>query len=674
MIRRTGLLILLLVLVKFINAQNSYFFKEIKIGVNSPISFSNPNYGGLSLETDGLKVQLGTLGGMEGINGLEGSLDSYAGSFGFQSVGKAYPLQLKNLQATRIDANNNGQNVILVMFATNDFKHHFICEIYYSANEKTEAGIIAQSIYYDENANNTSITNTSSNQAITSTSNSSVEKSADDEVKNKPVNSNITTGLTKGAKAPDFTLKDISGKSISLSDLKGKTVMLDFWGTWCGPCIESIPELKALYQKYRNNNFEIVSVANDRNEEKWRSVVNNKGMTWTNVIDQTEAVTKQYQIKAFPTLMLIDANGIFVSTQAYENDVEEYLNATKESSIINSNSTPSINSDNQTSITAPVTNTHLNGKPIEKITWQLLSTYSPDGYIILDDYLKAPSEYQGTTSSGDSDFTVWIEGTAEKDIVNSANTVVHEMCHGYTGKLYLKLLQDEGKPVENGSYSAFYIGNHKAILVKHTDVYETKEINSIFPEKLKTSRYATYVYPSEKIMGSQQSGCYGLLDELNAYYWGTRTSYDFYNYFKNKSNTQQGWSNFFSDFYGTSYAYLEFKSYILYYLLYAKDNHKDIYDGIMANKDFLEAFQKVDDNWSKLITDFRKLRQNFIAEQKRNGMAIKEEGGFLYFGSNGTGNFSEIYNLFKEELKGEKFQALTNALGLRSSSAPELFD
>ena len=76
------------------------------------------------------------------------------------------------------------------------------------------------------------------------------------------------------------------------------------------------------------------------------------------------------------------------------------------------------------------------------------------------------------------------------------------------------------------------------------------------------------------------------------------------------------WADFFDGFYGTYYAYPEFKSYIFVYMIYAKDNHRDVYDGILQNKDFLSAFKKVDENWTNLILDFKTLKKKIIADQK----------------------------------------------------------
>jgi thiol-disulfide isomerase/thioredoxin len=626
-------------------SQYLYQLKQEKISVNSPIELqNNSSESGLYLEGNGIKVEISTLGGMEGISGLDGSLSSYASSF-YQNLGKVQALnELKNLKASMIEARKDGKPVILCMFATSDYKKHYICEISFTENQRKNANFIVKSIAFNEKASS-EVQNIVDNPSEITNENNNV------------INENQSGKIEKGSLAPDFTLKNVNGGNTSLSSLKGKTLLLDFWGTWCKPCIQLIPKLKEIYSKYGSKNFELLSIANDNNMEKWKNMVSLKGMNWTNVIDLDESVTKLYKISAFPTLILIDENGKIVKVEASEEDVEEYLGRSGKKPVVSPKTSK---------------NTQNSGTELEKMTWSLLSKYSPDGYSILDEYFKSPSSYQGQSVSGDSDFTKWIDGTTENDVVKSLNTVVHEMCHGYTGKLYLKGLQDAGLPIENASYSAFYLGNNEMKVVKHTKVFVTKEINSIYPEQLKTSRYETYVYPSEAIMGSQQSGIYGLLDELNAYYNGTKTSLDLYNYYSENQDNVTGWLQFFSDFYGTYYAYLEFKSYMIFYMQYAEKNYKDIYSDILANKDFVYAFRKIDENWNKLIVDFINLKANLVKKLKDKGIKTSEKNGFTYMNGQGVGNFSDKYQLFQTELKNAKYQKIAQAMGLNSAFGPEL--
>lgn len=141
------------------------------------------------------------------------------------------------------------------------------------------------------------------------------------------------------------------------------------------------------------------------------------------------------------------------------------------------------------------------------------------------------------------------------------------MCHGYAGKFYIKALMEKDL-TPDGTYTAYYLGNGEIRLVKHTEGFTADKINSVFPKKLMTPRYETYVYPSPPSMGSQQHGVYGLLDELHAYYTGTIAAFDFYNYYyKEKDDTAEGWNEYVTNYYATYYANLEFKSYILYYII-----------------------------------------------------------------------------------------------------------
>jgi thiol-disulfide isomerase/thioredoxin len=124
-----------------------------------------------------------------------------------------------------------------------------------------------------------------------------------------------------GAKAPNFILKDKNGKEISLSAMKGKLILLDFWGSWCGPCRATHPHLKKLYAEYKSKGFEIFGVSNELNNnqeenyKKWVAAMDQDKMEWVNVLndksksDKTDGVLSKYSISAFPTKILIDRDG-----------------------------------------------------------------------------------------------------------------------------------------------------------------------------------------------------------------------------------------------------------------------------------------------------------------------------------------------------------------------------
>lgn len=115
------------------------------------------------------------------------------------------------------------------------------------------------------------------------------------------------------AATPDFTLFDTEGNTFTLSSLRGKWVVLDFWATWCGPCIASMPHLKEYYQKYAGK-FEVVGVVNDSEEAAWEKMVKDMELPWINVINpkgvsEEKDLTNVYGIEGFPTYIILNKEG-----------------------------------------------------------------------------------------------------------------------------------------------------------------------------------------------------------------------------------------------------------------------------------------------------------------------------------------------------------------------------
>ena len=120
-------------------------------------------------------------------------------------------------------------------------------------------------------------------------------------------------GLITGAAAPDFSLSDIDGNNVTLSGLKGKTVLLDFWGTWCHACISGIPQLKQAAAKYADR-LVVVSIDCRDDKEAWLAGVEKYGLGWINLREEdsmpsSEKPTVLYNVTAFPTKVVIGADG-----------------------------------------------------------------------------------------------------------------------------------------------------------------------------------------------------------------------------------------------------------------------------------------------------------------------------------------------------------------------------
>lgn len=127
---------------------------------------------------------------------------------------------------------------------------------------------------------------------------------------------NIMTQFEEGRVAPDFTQKTPEGTDLSLSDLKGKYVLIDFWASWCGPCRRENPNVVRMYNAYKDKGFEILGVSLDRSKDNWLAAIEKDQLTWKHVSDLkhwSNAVARQYNVSSVPFTMLIDPEGRIVA-------------------------------------------------------------------------------------------------------------------------------------------------------------------------------------------------------------------------------------------------------------------------------------------------------------------------------------------------------------------------
>jgi peroxiredoxin len=134
----------------------------------------------------------------------------------------------------------------------------------------------------------------------------------------------------EGAIAPDFTLPDVNGKPVKLSDFRGKYVLLDFWASWCGPCRRENPNVVKAYNAYKDKGFTVLGVSLDKagDNEKWLAAIEKDGLPWTQVSDlkawENEAA-KLYEVNAIPMNFLIDPNGKIIAKYLRGEALEEAL-------------------------------------------------------------------------------------------------------------------------------------------------------------------------------------------------------------------------------------------------------------------------------------------------------------------------------------------------------------
>jgi len=113
--------------------------------------------------------------------------------------------------------------------------------------------------------------------------------------------------------ASNFTLKNLDGKEVSLSQFRGKYLLINFWATWCGPCKIEMPSLEKLYRQFKSDNFDMLGISNDMfGDRVVRPYIKAKNITFPMLLDQRMIVSRQYGIVSLPTTILIDPKGIII--------------------------------------------------------------------------------------------------------------------------------------------------------------------------------------------------------------------------------------------------------------------------------------------------------------------------------------------------------------------------
>jgi len=138
-----------------------------------------------------------------------------------------------------------------------------------------------------------------------------------------------------GEKAPDFTAYLPSGESITLSDFRGKFVLLDFWGSWCGPCRHENPYLVKLNDKFKAANFngadgfEIISVGIETKKERWLAAIKKDGLNWKNHVSDFKRlkspIAMDYGVREIPTKYLLNPNGVIIGVNPSFEELDKVL-------------------------------------------------------------------------------------------------------------------------------------------------------------------------------------------------------------------------------------------------------------------------------------------------------------------------------------------------------------
>ena len=134
----------------------------------------------------------------------------------------------------------------------------------------------------------------------------------------------IETGIEKGNMAPDFTLMDVNNNNRSLSDYKGKLVVLQFWASWCHFCKIENPELVALRNNYKDKDFEILGISLDTKKNNWLDGIEHENLNFVNLSDLKgfdSPIANTYAINSIPQMYLVDEEGVIILITNKASDV-----------------------------------------------------------------------------------------------------------------------------------------------------------------------------------------------------------------------------------------------------------------------------------------------------------------------------------------------------------------
>src|SRR6266850_3404783 len=136
----------------------------------------------------------------------------------------------------------------------------------------------------------------------------------------------LRDSLVEGTKFPDFNEKDLAGKPLSIANYKGKVVRVDFWATWCSPCVKELPHVLETYEKHHAQGFESVGISLNQDEKKLTTFTKDKNMPWPQFFDGKgwgNKLAAQYGVQSIPATYLLDGDGKIIGKDLRGEDLEQ---------------------------------------------------------------------------------------------------------------------------------------------------------------------------------------------------------------------------------------------------------------------------------------------------------------------------------------------------------------
>lgn len=272
----------------------------------------------------------------------------------------------------------------------------------------------------------------------------------------------------------------------------------------------------------------------------------------------------------------------------------------------------------------------------------LLDRYDPDGAFIL--------------RKADMDFMRWFS-FGNRTLLQAVGTAVHEQYHSlsFSGAYSLTF----GAPRKD----LYYAGGGILLPAAQTKVYSSKEMIPYIPADLRnTSRFNTYINTDKEDMASVKEGIYGLMNEFTAYACDTNNAVALYDYYKENAKSAKDWFQYASAGGNGRLAYAEFRYYILTYMLYAKDKHPDVYQGIMGNQEFKNAFARVEKWYTEVVQKYEDTLADLEKRLESAGHDAEIESDWFRVDNGKTRTYGDDYQKLMNAMGAEKYQKELAAL------------
>jgi peroxiredoxin len=136
----------------------------------------------------------------------------------------------------------------------------------------------------------------------------------------------IRASLVVGNKFPEFSVTDINGKPLSTTAFKGKVVLVDFWATWCVPCVMSLPDVIQTYKTYHSKGFDVIGVSLDEDPQRLKRFIHDREMDWPQFNDGRKwdgELVRNYGVQQIPTTYLLDKEGRIIGADLQGEDLEK---------------------------------------------------------------------------------------------------------------------------------------------------------------------------------------------------------------------------------------------------------------------------------------------------------------------------------------------------------------